>query len=99
VSDLATVTLTNAGEVPLRLDGFTVPGDFTIDSHCGEALAANASCTVDVRFFPRMQDARGGALEIRSNASGAPHFVDLSGTGCSVPNFGRSRIPQLLCGP
>ena len=99
VSDPASIVLTNVGEAELRLDAITAPGDFILESHCGTTLAAGASCGLDVRFFPRMLDSRGGSLEIRSNAAGSPHFVALSGTGCSIPNVGRSRIPQLLCGP
>lgn len=98
VSDIASVTLTNQGEAPLLLDDIAAPGDFLIEDRCGALLAAGASCTIDVRFFPRMLDVRGGSLEVRSNAAGSPHFVALSGTGCSIPNVGRSRIPQLLCG-
>ena len=99
ISAPATVTLSNIGEARLLVDGFTAPGDFTVESHCGSSIEAGSSCGVDVRFFARMLDKRGGLLEIHSNAAGSPHYVDLSGTGCSIPNVGRSRIPQLLCGP
>jgi hypothetical protein len=95
----ASVTLANVGEARLLLDGLIAPGDFTVDSHCGSFIDAGTSCVVDVRFFARMLNARAGLLEIRSNAGGSPHYVELSGTGCSIPNVGRSRIPQLLCGP
>ncbi|HUP29939.1 MAG TPA: choice-of-anchor D domain-containing protein [Usitatibacter sp.] len=99
ISAPAVVTLSNVGEARLLLDGLSAPGDFDMESHCGSFIDAGTSCVVDVRFFARMLGARGGLLEIRSNAAGSPHFVDLSGTGCAIPNVGRSRIPQLLCGP
>ena len=95
VSDVAAIVLRNVGEAPLQLEGITAPGDFTFDNHRGTTLAAGESCSLDVRFFPRMLDARAGAWIVQCAVS--PHFVDLSDWAARSPR-GRSRIRSLLCG-
>jgi hypothetical protein len=93
------LTLSNIGMVPVALDGIVASGDYLVGGDCGAAIAAGASCTVNVSFFPRMRGQQGGALEIRSNAEGSPHRVQLSGAGCSVPSVARSRARLDPCSP
>jgi hypothetical protein len=93
------LTLTNIGMVPVALDGIVAIGDYLVSGDCGATIAEGASCTVNVRFFPRMRGQQGGALEIRSNAEGSPHRVQLSGVGCSVPSVARSRARLDPCSP
>ena len=93
------LTLTNIGMVPVALEGIVAIGDYLVSGDCGATIAVGAGCTVNVRFFPRMRGQQGGALEVRSNAEGSPHRVQLSGAGCSVPSIARSRARLDPCSP
>jgi len=78
------LTLSNAGTAPLVILGISTSGnsDFTQTSTCGTGLAAQAQCTISLRFSPHALGARSGTVTIRSNADGSPHSVQMSGTGC-----------------
>jgi hypothetical protein len=95
----ASVVLANIGQAPAVLGAITVSGDFFVTSSCGSTLDAGAACTLQVRFLPTVLGARAGSLDIASNAEGAPHHVDLSGTGCAVPSLRRARLGLPLCAP
>ncbi len=45
-----TVTLHNAGNVPLMITNITTTSEFAQANDCGSSLAAAASCTISVRF-------------------------------------------------
>jgi hypothetical protein len=47
-------------------------------------LAANASCTVTLRFRPSGTGARSATLAIADNAAGSPQTVGLTGTGTAA---------------
>jgi phospholipase C len=90
ISSSATVTLTNSQSVTLQItsvvvSGGTGPGDFPIGVICPleHALAAGASCTVNVRFQPQAVGSRSATLTVTDNASDSPQKVTLSGTGLS----------------
>ena len=91
------ITLTNAGELPVVLGGIVSPGDFLVTSHCPTTIPVGGSCTLDVVFYPRLTGLRSQTLQVPYNASNSPARVDLSGTGCSLPNVARARIGQLVC--
>lgn len=91
------VQITNAGQVPVALAGAVAFGDFFLRNACGATLAPGERCTLVVSFFPRARGVRPGFVEIGSNAQGAPHRVEVSGTGCSPPNVARNRVQPLLC--
>jgi hypothetical protein len=95
----ARVVVTNVGQVPVVIESFLASGDFLVTNACGISIAVGASCSIDVSFYPRRTGAQLGTLEIRTNAAGSPHGVQLSGTGCAVPSLARARSGQLLCGP
>ena len=79
-----TVTLTNSGTATLNFQSIQANAPFTVSSDCGSTLAAGASCTASVRFSPTGTGAASGSLQIRSDASGSPQSVSLSGTGINA---------------
>ena len=91
------ITLTNAGELPVLLGTIVSPGDFLVTSHCPATIPVGGTCTLDVVFYPRLTGLRSETLQVPSNAGNSPARVDLSGTGCSLPNAARARIGQLVC--
>ena len=95
----SSIGLANIGQAPAVLGATTVSGDFFVTSSCGATLAAGAACTLQVSFLPTVLGARSGVLVIASNAEGAPHRVELSGTGCAVPSLRRARLGPPLCAP
>ena len=89
-----TVTLTNSGTGPLVVASITFtgtnPGDFTQTSNCPispSTLAAGATCTVGVAFWPHASGARSASLTFTDNASDNPESVGLSGTGTPAGQY------------
>ena len=77
------VMLSNAGNLGLTLNGFSIGGAFTATNNCPAVLAPNASCTVQVSFSPSAVGNYSGVLRLNSDAPGAPAAVTLSGVGVS----------------
>ncbi|MGW5355368.1 discoidin domain-containing protein, partial [Streptomyces sp. NPDC004031] len=80
------VTLTNTGSAAAAISSVAVSGDFSQTNTCGSSLAANASCTVAVKFAPTASGARSGTLTVTSSATNSPTTVALSGTGTGSAN-------------
>ena len=82
-----TFTITNTGGGTLNLTSETIIGPhaslFGISNNTcnASALAMNASCTLDVKFFPTSGGAKSATLRIVSNDPTSPTDVALSGTG------------------
>ncbi len=76
-SESLTVTVENRNDIPLAINSITTEGDFTQTNDCGTAVAAAASCEVQVVFAPQSEGAVTGALNI-DTASGISSVV-LSG--------------------
>jgi hypothetical protein len=84
-----TVTLTNLGNTPLRIESLTLRGadaeDFAIQSSSscavGKTVAGEGSCTINLAFKPTALGAQSGALVISDSDPGSPQTVSLSGTG------------------
>lgn len=100
-----TVTLSNLGGGPLALADVTASGDFSASDTCGAALAAFASCAIDVTFTPTAKGQRRGTLTItenRSDAAGATLNVTLvrDATTGPLPQFATNPLvfptPQLV---
>lgn len=82
------LTLTNAGAVPLTGLALTITGDFSIATPCGSTtLAAGASCTVQVNFTPTVAGQRTGTLTIASSDASSPAAVPLTGTAVPLGSF------------
>jgi hypothetical protein len=82
----ATVTLTNAGNVPLQISSISTGGDFAQTNTCGSTVpAGGGSCTINVTFTPTVLVAETQLLSIADNAEAAtkgnPQEVTLTGTG------------------
>ena len=75
------VTLTNQGTASLSITNIGITGDYAQTNNCSGALAASASCTINVTFTPTATGARNGTLAVTDSAAGSPQTVTLSGTG------------------
>ncbi len=79
------VTLTNAGTMPLTIDGISIGNDptsgqpaFTQTNTCGPVLAVQASCTIAVSALATTQPYPTGVLTVADDAAGSPQTVQLS---------------------
>lgn len=90
------LVLTNTGTGTLTLGAVqTEPGPFSASTNCPAALAAGASCDIQVAFAPSAAGSFSSTLSLVSNAQGSPFEVALSGTGLQasvslVPQSGTS---------
>lgn len=77
------LTLSNTGGASLTIDSIVPSGDFLETNNCGSALAANASCTINVTFTPTdtNPNPRMGSITVNSNAQNSPQVATLKGTG------------------
>ena len=96
ISPAQTVTLTNAGGVPLTLIAASVsPGDFSVVNACGNSLAAHSTCSFNVTFSPTAIGARTATLTITDQF----HFQTISLTGIGIAGPGVSLTPVSLAFP
>ena len=85
-----TATLLNRSGTSIRIGSATLtgsdPGDFAVGSNgcSGQSLAANASCTIGVRFAPSAAGALTAMLTIAGQGNGQAQEVALSGIGAGV---------------
>jgi hypothetical protein len=85
-----TITLSNAGTVPIHIAALQTTPDFTVQSSCTTILPS-ASCILIVTFTPQpsastaASTTRISALEITSDASTALDFISLLGTATPSP--------------
>jgi hypothetical protein len=76
------ITVTNSGNAALTITSVVTTGDFNETDNCaGVAIAAGASCTVQVEFLPTATGARAGLLTIYGNVKGGQATAALSGMG------------------
>ena len=86
-SPASTITLTNSGNIDLKISSITLAGSyipFSKTSGCPvspDPLAAGESCTIDVTYTPTGRGDHSSTLKVYSNAPGSPHELPLSGTG------------------
>ena len=75
-------TMTNSGSATLTIASIVASGDFAQTNNCGQALAPQASCTIDVTFTPTQKGVRTGAVFVTdSDSTSSPQKIKLSGTG------------------
>lgn len=80
------VTLTNNRDLPLSIASKVATGDFAVLAEgdtCGDTLAANSACTLQIAFTPTASGTRTGTLTVTDNSMNSPHVMQLSGTGVS----------------
>jgi hypothetical protein len=86
------VTLSNIGDQPLSISGFSIggtnPTDFFESSNCPispSTLASNASCTVNISFLPTQVGFRAGQVFVSSNSNfQANSTINMTGSGAGV---------------
>lgn len=82
------VMLTNTGNTLLTISSIGFAGanaaDFSQTNNCGTAVAANASCTINVTFTSKGGGSLTASLSITDNASGSPQTVPITATS---PDF------------
>ena len=77
-----TITLQNTASVALIVTSIQISGDFSESDNCANtAIAAAASCAIQVTFAPNSTGNRTGQLIIAANVAGGQLTVNLSGTG------------------
>jgi hypothetical protein len=76
-----TITLNNIGAIALNVESVQISGPFGETNTCGNSVAANGSCTINVTFSPTTNGPASGTLTIMDSAPGSPQTVTLSGTG------------------
>ncbi len=79
-SAVQTVVVTNTGSAALLVSQIVATGDFhETDSCIGGAIAAGASCAVQITFLPSVTGARVGVLTVYGNVGGGQATVAISG--------------------
>jgi sugar lactone lactonase YvrE len=73
------VTLTNKGPVPIKIENLNALGDFTFLNGCPMQLTPGSSCEIRVTFAPVTSGRRGGLIAIGDDAHLSPHRIPLSG--------------------
>ncbi len=76
--------MTNSGSETLALSSVAVDGAFSEADDCGDSLATQGSCTIELSFEPTAVQDYTGALTITDDVSDSPQTVALSGTGVSA---------------
>jgi Phosphoesterase family/Abnormal spindle-like microcephaly-assoc'd, ASPM-SPD-2-Hydin/Protein of unknown function (DUF1573) len=92
------VTITNPGSSAITITAVTVSAGFSQSSNCA-ALAAGASCTVNVSFAPASAGTQNGTLTVQFG--GTQSIVPLSGIGTDfslVPQSGASTSATVSAG-
>jgi hypothetical protein len=86
-----TVTLTNVGTATLNITSIAVtgtsPGDFAESNNCGNSLAIDASCSINVTFTPTALGTRSASITLTDDAPNSPQTVNLNGTGTTSVSF------------
>jgi dienelactone hydrolase len=79
-----TVTLTNTGGSPLRIDGITIsathPGAYSQANTCGASVAPGVSCSIGV-IYNGINVSAAGVLIIADSSSDSPQQINLSTAG------------------
>jgi hypothetical protein len=84
-----------ATDVPMVRFTGTDASHFTFTTTCNASLAANATCTVDVKFAPKRADAISAQLEVSATPVGGTATAGVSGFG-TLPN-GTASTNANLC--
>jgi hypothetical protein len=79
------MVVTNGSAAPVMFTGLSATGDFSaVAGNCpanGSALAASASCTLQVTFSPASTGTRNGVLSLTNHATSLPLTAALTGFG------------------
>ena len=78
------VLMTNSGNTDLAITSIDTTGVFTETDDCGNSLASQASCTLNVVFTPTAVQAFTGTVSITDDAIDSPQTISLSGNGVAA---------------
>jgi hypothetical protein len=78
------VVLTNAGTAELSISSMTASEPFQANSQCGNAVAAGASCDIEVTFKPQATGRAAGLVTIIDSASSKPQVIEVFGVGTEL---------------
>jgi hypothetical protein len=85
-SSAQTLTLTNGNNTALTSVGVSIvgtnAGDFGQTNNCGTSVAANSSCTINVKFTPSIYGAESATLSVTDSAG--TQTSSLTGTGTDI---------------
>jgi hypothetical protein len=85
VSAPVAFTLTNGQSGDLTISGISISNtEFTQTNNCGTSLAAEANCTISVKFAPQTASAQSATLSVNDNASGSPQTAGLTGNNTTA---------------
>jgi hypothetical protein len=62
----------------------TASGPFQVSSDCGGAVAAGASCDIEVAFTPQTTGRAAGLITIADSASSKPQVIETFGVGTEL---------------
>ena len=81
VSPPLAATLRNRSNVPIRLSGFELSGDFSQANDCGNQLPPGSQCTVAVTFAPQAVGTRSGILSVLDSHAKPVSSISFAGEG------------------
>lgn len=96
------ITVSNVGGAAAAIDSITVGPDYVVAANnCGNALAAQQSCIIELALRPVGFGPRVGQLQVFTNSDGSPHTVNLTGTGCRpfTPGSRNNNGRNAACAP
>jgi hypothetical protein len=76
-----TLSVFNAGIIPLRVSSISITGSFSQTNNCPNVIPAGSKCTVEVTYQPSVQGTETGTLTIGDNSPTSPHSIHLTGLG------------------
>jgi hypothetical protein len=76
-----TVTVTNPSLAIVRITGISISVDFAQTNTCGNSIAAQSSCAINVSSKPTSPGQFSGNLTLTDNATNSPQVVTLFGKG------------------
>jgi len=90
LSPTQTVTLTNSGDLPLTSISVWASTGYQTSNNCGDTLAAQASCIINVVFTPSQPGSQPGTLSVADAAR--TQTVALGGSGLQPPALSVSPV-------
>ncbi|MGD0443751.1 MAG: choice-of-anchor D domain-containing protein [Edaphobacter sp.] len=100
ISAAQTVTLSNAGTVPLDIISISITGanaaDFSQTNTCGNTVIAGGSCTISTTFTPVAVGSFSASISIADNVANSPQSVPLVGTATAAPASQATLTPVSL---
>jgi hypothetical protein len=78
------VKLTNTGTKALSISSVKATSPFHQSNNCGKAIAAGATCKIQITFAPENTNNFSGTVTISDTASSKPQVIEVTGAGTVV---------------